>query len=136
MPTNWQDQTCPPPWTVGAGLVAFPGTYAKPWGSSPYAVDVPVFLIYAIYALAVARATRLVAEDKILERPRIWALARLPEDSLIGYLLTCRWCVSVWLSLPAAAVAVLWGSKPWFLIPATALAFSHITGLLVRAEEN
>lgn len=96
----------------------------------------PVFLVYVVYALAVARVTRLIAEDKIFERPRVWALAKLPEDSMTGYLITCRWCVSVWIAIPAAVVAVLWGAKPWFLIPALALAYSQVTGLLTRLEES
>ena len=92
-------------------------------------------LLYLVYALAVARVTRLVAEDKILERPRIWVLAKLPEDSLLGYGITCRWCCSIWIAAPAAVIAVLWGREPWFFIPALALAFSHLTGLGSRLED-
>lgn len=93
------------------------------------------FLLYLVYALAVARATRLVAEDKILEPARVWYLSKTKEGSLLEYVATCRWCVSVWVSVPAAVVAVLWGFRPWFLIPALALAFSHVTGLLSRLED-
>lgn len=106
------------------------------WGSSPYAVDVPVFLVYVVYVLAVARVTRLIAEDKILEKPRVAVLARLPETSLLAYLVTCRWCVSMWIACPAAVIAYFWGRAPWFFIPALALAFSHLTGLLSRLEED
>jgi hypothetical protein len=96
---------------------------------------VTVYFIYLVYALAVARVARLVAEDKILERPRVIVLAKLPEDSLAGYGITCRWCVSIWISIPAAVISYYWGAEPWFFIPALALAYSHITGLLTRVED-
>lgn len=94
----------------------------------------PSILTLSIYALAVARVSRLVAEDKILDRPRDAILRRLPDDSRIAYGLLCRWCVSVWIAIPAAVIAYWWGERPWFLVPALALAFSHLTGLLTRAE--
>jgi hypothetical protein len=94
------------------------------------------FLLYLVYALAVARATRLIAEDKILETPRIWLLAKMKEGSLLEYGLTCRWCVSIWVAAVAAPIAYFWGSAPWFFVPALALALSHVTGLLSRLEED
>jgi hypothetical protein len=140
-------------------------------------------LTLLIYALAVARATVLVTEDRITEAPRTWALARLRErdwrpfravyrrysasveaqraadwqdeevnarvdaeaaelDALgkateesagtgyLSYLLTCPWCVSFWLALPAVVVWWNWPTSPWSLGPAILLAFSMITGKL------
>lgn len=94
-----------------------------------------VYFIFLVYALAVARVARLIAEDKILERPRVIVLAKLPEDSTAAYGVTCRWCVSIWISVPAAVIAYYWGDSPWCFIPALALAYSHITGLLTRVED-
>lgn len=128
-------------------------------------------LTLALYALAVARATVLVTEDRITERPREWALNRLyareqatylaeirreVEESPAGvwtdqmqesfisifrrdnaephgylaYLLTCQWCASIWLALPAVVVWWNWPTQPWSLGPAILLAFSMITGKL------
>ena len=95
-----------------------------------------IWLTYLVYALAVARVARLVAEDKILEAPRIWVLAKLPEGSLLEYGITCQFCVSVWIGAVAAPVAYFWGMQPWFFVPALALAFSHFTVLTIQAVEK
>lgn len=133
-------------------------------------------LLFLVYALAVARVTRLIAADRITEAPREWLAARLwrlaywrtnagylrgqfpgwaddpvqlraqsdyradlardngADMSLPVYLLTCRWCASVYVAAVAAPIAYWWGAEPWFLVPALALAFSHVTGLLAKGE--
>lgn len=140
-------------------------------------------LTLLIYALAVARGSVLVTEDRITEAPRAWLLARLEDrdwrafrrlarqysrnvkaqqdadhadeelnarvdaealalDALgkateeragkgyLSYLLTCQWCVSIWLALPAVVVWWNWPHEPWSLGVAIAFAFSMITGKL------
>lgn len=94
------------------------------------------WIVAVVYALAVARTTRLITDDKILEAPRNVVLKHAPDESLIAYLITCRWCVSFWVAAPAATVWYFWPLKPWFLVPAMALAFSHVTGLLSGLEES
>jgi hypothetical protein len=89
-----------------------------------------------VYALAVARISRLITDDKILEAPRNAVLARTADESLAAYLITCRWCVSFWVAAPAAAVWYFWPLQPWFLVPTMALAFSHVTGLLTGLEDS
>lgn len=90
--------------------------------------------------LVVARATRLVCADKVTERWRAAAVLRLPEDSLLAYLLFCRWCMSVWLALPGAAgwwalsEVPRWSGHWWVDVPTVGLALSHATGLLMGAE--
>jgi hypothetical protein len=53
---------------------------------------------FIILALAVFRATRLVTTDQIFEplRQRIWS--KFPPNTFLGYLLTCNWCSSIWVS--------------------------------------
>lgn len=41
------------------------------------ALTLPTWLVLTVYALAVARGTVLVVEDRITEAPRAWALERL-----------------------------------------------------------
>lgn len=109
-------------------------------------------VIFLVYALAVARVTRLVNVDRITEAPRDWLLARLwlraaggdpefartwrlDEDAdkpLLVYLVTCPWCVSIYVAAVAAPIAYLWGDTPWLFVPALALAFSQVTGLLAQ----
>ena len=54
---------------------------------------------FIILALAVYRASRLVIEDTVLDkfRKKVWKKFK-PADGGIGYLLTCYWCVSFWIS--------------------------------------
>jgi hypothetical protein len=88
----------------------------------------PVALV--VMALAVARLTGLITEDKITEGIRERLLDRLDEDSKLAYLITCPWCVSIYLAIPAA-VLVWWHSdNPVAMIPAIVLAFSQIAGSL------
>lgn len=89
-----------------------------------------------VYALAAARVTRLITDDAIFDAPRNALLARLPDGSKLAYLLVCRWCASVYVAAVAAPVAYWWGEQPWFLVPALALAFSHITGQLGTWERD
>jgi hypothetical protein len=116
-------------------------------------------VLVLVYALAVARVTRLIAADKITEKPRLqleaalWkryraklerqfggpgSLANVSNGSLDTplpvYLLTCRWCASMYVAAVAAPLAYLWGESPWLFVPALALAFSHVTGLLAKGE--
>lgn len=56
-------------------------------------------LDYIILGLAVYRITRLVTTDTILEKFRefVWRKSP-PEKNGIGYLITCNWCTSIWVS--------------------------------------
>lgn len=133
----------------------------------------PAVIVFA-YALAVARVTRLIADDKITDAPRrrlqvrLWVrhitddearrrytaqaasgpagmamakrwlaeerLDNRAEPPLSVYLLTCPWCASIYVAAAAAPLAYFWGSSPWLLVPALALAFSYVTGWLAGKE--
>ncbi len=101
----------------------------------------PVILFF-VYALAVARATKLVNSDRITKAPREWAIRRLPEGSIWAYFLVCPWCVSMWLSIPAAPLTWYFGGleypgvSAWLSIPALALAYSGFTGYLSQFAEE
>lgn len=93
----------------------------------------PVLLV--IYTLAVARVTGLVVSDTITEGARdalIGWLDNRPHTlgSFITSLIQCPWCASVWLALIAAPLVWFWGASPVMLIPAIALAFSQVTGMI------
>lgn len=108
-------------------------------------------LLFAVYALAVARLTRLIAADKLTEplrervQMKLWdrvtgdrtvTLMAMSDPNAdapkLVYLLTCPWCVSVYVAAAAAPVVYWWGTAPIFFVPALALAFSHVTGLLAE----
>ena len=104
-----------------------------------------VLLILAVY-----RVTRLLTEDKIpiIARPREWLVNWLdpwPADvqagkrqstgataKAVAYLLTCPWCMSVWVGAAVVFGAGLWLDVPypWLLWPAA----SAITGLIATGE--
>lgn len=88
-----------------------------------------------IYFLAVARVTGLVVSDSITEPVRDWILARLdPRPATAGAwfaeLITCPWCAGMWISLAAAPLVWYFGDSPFMLVPALALAFSQVTGMI------
>jgi hypothetical protein len=45
-------------------------------------------------------------------------------------LLDCPWCASWWVGLPVAWSGWCFGGRGWWLIPAAALGFSAVTGII------
>lgn len=89
-------------------------------------MDNPIHLL--ILALATYRLSRLVVEDEITAslRDKIWA--KYPPSTKLGYLLTCYWCTSVWIS-----TALIFS---YILIPTVTItvalifALSAVTGII------
>lgn len=94
------------------------------------------FVTLALGALATARLTRLVTTDRITLAPRMWLMnlliARDKGEGLMMYLITCDWCVSVYMGA-GAAVALRWGGIVALWVCA-ALAFSYVAGFLASKE--
>ena len=86
-------------------------------------------LILALWVLAVARVTRLITRDKLLEPFRVWVLAQRGADSQIAYLVHCSWCTSIWVAFATAPAAIAATGLSWWLLPIVALAASQLTGL-------
>lgn len=82
-----------------------------------------------LLALGTHRLTRLIIEDAILETPREALFKRFPpETTRIGYLLTCYWCLSIWISLIFVLCYILVPTAT--LVAALILTISSVTGLL------
>ena len=83
---------------------------------------------------AVARVTRLVVDDSILDAPRDRLLGWLEPRGDVGEflveLLSCSWCASIWIAFPAAAVAWRYPVDARFVVPAAALTASAVAGWL------
>lgn len=95
----------------------------------------PVWLQLLVYALAVTRLTGLVVSDSLTEPARDWIIEHLDDrpatlGQAIATLITCPWCAGMWISLVAAPLVWFWGGSPVMLIPALALAFSQVTGMI------
>jgi hypothetical protein len=93
----------------------------------------PVLLV--IFALAVARVTGLIVADAITEPARDWVLDKLDDrpatlGNALATLITCPWCTGMWVSLVAAPLVWFWGESPVMLVPAIALAFSQVAGMI------
>jgi hypothetical protein len=83
----------------------------------------------AIYVLAVARVTRLINYDSILDTPRIAFATVFGADSKVVEFIACPWCVGMWCSLLTAIVPVLIVGLPWWWFLLIALATSHLVGV-------
>jgi hypothetical protein len=82
-------------------------------------------------ALAVFRLTKLVVDDEIFADVRDKLLDRFPPESTkLGYLITCPWCVSIYLGGAAVAARALL-PRQWDLL-ARALSYSALTGLVAE----
>ena len=98
-------------------------------------------IILILTVLAVARLTRLVTEDKILEPFRFRLAARWPADSQRLYLFHCPWCFGMWVAIVASPI--VWFTAglsdrldltAWVGVPLLALGISHAVGLLRGVE--
>lgn len=98
----------------------------------------PLALTLIVYALAVARVTTFIVLDELIDEPR----ARL-KRAIVGdrdpvpawrvkalTLVGCPWCVSIYVGAVAAVVWYTVGNNPFVLVPAVALAFSQVTGMI------
>ena len=85
--------------------------------------------IFALICLATARATRLITNDEILApvRSRIWKKWP-PESSMIGYMLTCDWCTSMWAASLFVLMSII--STTLVIIVASVFAASLVSSFI------
>lgn len=98
------------------------------------------WLLVLLTLLAVARLTRLVTDDVIARPFRGWVIRHRPapagdgpEDWLV-YLIHCRWCASIWVSIPVAALVYLWPHVWGVQIGLLGLSASLAAALLAGLE--
>lgn len=117
-------------------------------------------VVLIVWFLAVARVTRLINADSILDRPRLWVAGRAVDDrrdateadqlgqavrfvlldrrarrweTFLAFL-QCPWCVGMWAALLSAwaPMALLsWFSRPWYLDVVVYLALALAASHLV-----
>lgn len=96
-----------------------------------------VVFTFLLLSLASARATRLIVHDTIAFPLRRWIVKRLGEVHPITYLFHCPYCMSVWTSMPAAAVWVIANSVGWVWWLPAVLAMSYLVApILIRFEQE
>jgi hypothetical protein len=87
---------------------------------------------YIILALAVYRISRLIIEDTIFEKIREKIFSKFSPGTFLGYLLTCYWCISMWVATPLVVGYILEPSICIFIcLP---FALSAVAGIL--SEKN
>jgi hypothetical protein len=91
---------------------------------------VPDLSIIALVALATARLTGLVVEDKITEPMRNWVVKHTKDDSKVAYLLFCPWCVSIYAGAALATVVYFAYGSGLVYIGLLALAASQVAGMV------
>ena len=93
-------------------------------------------LVLSLFVLTVARLTRLVNADFILDPIRVRIADRRGPHSTLLYFLGCVWCVGLWLSLLLAIPTVAYLGWPWWSLLPLGLSASHIVGLLARLDDT
>lgn len=119
-------------------------------------------IVLTVYALAVARLTRLINADTILDKPRLAIITRarasrmdanearaLGQDvratllerraqrwATFNYFIQCPWCVGMWVGLLTAIVPVHLLDWPWWTWLPVALATSHLVGVCARFADT
>jgi hypothetical protein len=87
-----------------------------------------------VLGLATYRVTRLFTRDAILESFRNWYWAKFPpETTKRGYLLTCEWCLSIWVASVFFISAMISTVTVLLSVP---FALSAIAGLLTAYEDK
>ena len=93
---------------------------------------------FVLMALATARLTRLVTQDRITQAPRYWLVRRAVkaqgDESLLAYLIVCDWCVSIYTGAAVAGAWWAWHDTGWLIWVTGALAFSYAAGWLASKE--
>jgi hypothetical protein len=98
-------------------------------------MTLPDTVLLIVYALAAARLTGLITLDAITEDARHAVIGWLDDrpktlGSYLATLIECPWCAGMWIALIGSPMVWFWGASPFMLIPALALAFSQVTGMI------
>lgn len=118
-------------------------------------------LVGAVYALAVARITRLINADTILDRPRLWIASRARDEqkladgyrekgisgvevvesrarrwSTLLYFVQCPWCVGMWLAFGTAWIPLWFHTNAVTRYVGIALAVSHLVGVCAHFADT
>jgi hypothetical protein len=90
----------------------------------------------AVLALATTRLAGLIALDTILDRPRLAlseAAAARRATAWVDTLITCMWCIGVWVGAAAVILAMAttaWGIAPLFEWCIIGLSLAQVAGML------
>lgn len=86
-------------------------------------------LIFLLSLGTVCRVTRFITKDALAAGFRSRVADRFGDDSQPAYLVSCGWCVSVWVAGAVTALAYWAGHAIWYEAGATVLTLSYLAGL-------
>ena len=87
-----------------------------------------------VAALAVARITRLLVEDRLTVSWRQKVIKKYGPDSLPSYFVHCPWCTSMWVSVLMVPAALF--PYPWVIALYAIPAASMVAGQLVDRGDH
>lgn len=90
-------------------------------------------MIWFLAFLACYRLTRLITGDEITRPIREAAFDR---SRWFGYLVSCDWCLSIWIAPLVATPVVIWSENRFVFAVMLALALSAVAGLLSVVESR
>lgn len=90
-------------------------------------------MIWLLAFLACYRLTRLITADVITQPLREKVADRSP---FLGYLVSCDWCLSIWLAPVVATPVVLWPGNRFVVFLLLWFALSAVAGLLSVIESR
>lgn len=104
-------------------------------GEGAYAMRMLDPMTFLALTFAVARVTRLIVDDKISLPIRQWVLRRSGEDGWFFYLVSCPWCMGVWVAAAMTAITFL-DPFPWQTWEATLvfLAVAQLASTILTFE--
>ena len=76
----------------------------------------------------------LIVDDKLTLPLRRWFITKVGEDSQWAYLVTCHWCISIWIGVPWVFFSGYWPNR-WMLMANCVLVASLVAGLLGKTRE-
>ncbi len=79
-----------------------------------------------------ARITRVLTVDQISYPIRQRIVVWLGPDNWFAYLVTCPWCLGLWVSAGVGAASYFYGDTRWWFYVALAGSASLLTGLIVQ----
>lgn len=81
---------------------------------------------------AIIRITRMVVADEISRPIRLKVALRVGVNHPITTLLTCTWCMSVWIGAAVCAAAYWFGDTRWWSYAVLAASASLLAGWTSR----
>ena len=84
---------------------------------------------FAIYVLVVARITRLINADVIMDPVRLVIVRAFGGAPRVAHFLTCPWCISVWAALALAWWPLYHPENTIMMYLGLAAAASHLVGM-------